>query len=121
MRQWLKVFGWLAVAFGATANAADYLRDRAEVEALLTGATLKGTYLRTGSPYTLEFRADGALIKGSGGNGRWWVNSQGQYCREWLSGRLQGNQACLDLALEGDTLAIYSRDKRVAEGRLVRE
>jgi hypothetical protein len=102
------------------ALSADFLQDPVEVEALLKGATLEGVYLRSQAAYRLEFKSDGRLV-GSDGEGRWWVNEQGQYCREWLSGRLQGNQACLDLTCEGDGLGIYSQGRKVAEGRLLRE
>lgn len=102
------------------AVAADYLRDKAEVEALLSGATLHGVYLRTQSAYTLEFCADGTLMDKDGAGARWWVNETGQYCREWLSGRLSGNRACMDLAREGRRIAIYSNGNKVAVGELVR-
>ncbi|GAB4302162.1 MAG: hypothetical protein Kow0096_23510 [Thiohalomonadaceae bacterium] len=109
----------LALLAGAAA-AEDYLRNKAEVEALLSGATLNGVYLRTQSAYTLEFRADGTLVDKNGAGARWWVNDSGQYCREWLSGRLAGNQACMDLAREGQRVVVYSNGKKVAEGELVR-
>jgi hypothetical protein len=104
----------------ATAVAQDYLRDKAEVEALLSGATLNGIYLRTQSAYTLEFRADGTLADKDGAAARWWVNDGGQYCREWLSGRLAGNQACMDIVREGNKVDIYSNGKKVAAGELSR-
>jgi hypothetical protein len=111
---------WLTLGFAVAcgASAADYLRERDTVESMLSGARLQGTYLRTQSPYTLDFRTDGTLVNTTGEQGRWWVNEQGQYCREWLTGRLQGNKACLDLTVEGDTVAVHSAGKRVAEGRL---
>ena len=57
---------FLLSSFGLAASAlADgYLRDQAEVEALLTGATLDGIYLRTNSAYRLTFREDGTLDDG---------------------------------------------------------
>ncbi|SCZ52129.1 hypothetical protein [Thiohalomonas denitrificans] len=111
---------WLVLlGCSSTVHGADYLRDKSEVRSLLEGQILQGTYLRTGSAYTLEFAEDGTLRNSSGAEGRWWVNDQGQYCREWLSGRLKGNKACLDLMAEDDGgIAIYSRGKRVAEGLL---
>ncbi len=108
--------GWITCAFGA-----DYLRDQTEVVSLLRGQVLHGTYLRTGSAYRLEFAADGELRNSSGAEGRWWVNDRGQYCRKWLSGRLKGHQACLDLSLEGDGIAIHSQGRKVAEGYLAKE
>lgn len=103
-----------------TAAAEDYLRNKAEVETLLRGATLHGVYLRTQSAYTLEFRADGTLVDKNGAGARWWVNDSGQYCREWLSGQLAGNQACMDLARNGQRITLYSNGKKVAEGELSR-
>lgn len=103
-----------------TAAAEDYLRDKAEVEALLSGATLNGVYLRTQSAYTLEFRADGTLVDKNGAGARWWVNDSGQYCREWLTGKLAGNQACMDLMRAGQRVVIFSNGKKVAEGELSR-
>jgi hypothetical protein len=107
-------------ALGGTAAAQDYLRDNAEVEALLSGATLSGIYLRSRSPYVLEFRPDGSLVDGHGASARWWVSDSGQYCREWLSGRLAGNEACMELTRDGDQIAIYFNGNRVAEGILSR-
>ncbi len=110
---WFVLLGWLSPVHGA-----DYLRDQSEVHSLLEGQVLQGIYLRTGSAYTLEFAEDGTLHNSSGAEGRWWVNERGQYCREWLSGRLKGNQACLDLVFEDGGIAIHSGGKKVAEGRL---
>lgn len=101
--------------------AADYLRDQAKTTALLSGTLLKGIYLRTNSPYSLQFNSDGTLVNQRGEQGNWWVNEQGQYCRKWSSGRMQGHQACLDLAIEDDQLVIYSSDKKVAAGTLSRQ
>lgn len=108
--------------------AVDYLKDKAEVESLLSGKRLDGTYLRTQSAYSLAFYKDGRLKNQRGEVGRWWVNKKGQYCREWQTGRLQGHQACLDLLIEtsanakdkntSQTLVIYSNGKRAALGRL---
>lgn len=109
----------LALLAGSAA-AEDYLRNKAEVEALLRGATLHGVYLRTQSAYTLEFRTDGTLVDKNGAGARWWVNDSGQYCREWRSGQLAGNQACMDLARAGQRITFYSNGKKVAEGALSR-
>lgn len=110
---------WLAMLlYLAPAGAADYLRDRQEVTALLTGTTFQGTYLRTQSPYALHFNSDGSLRNQLGEQGSWWVNESGQYCRKWTSGRMQGHEACLDLAREGDQITIYSNSKKVATGKL---
>jgi hypothetical protein len=103
-----------------TAAAEDFMRNKTEVEALLSGATLHGVYLRTQSAYTLEFRADGMLVDKDGAGARWWVSETGQYCREWLSGRLAGNQACMDLVRAGQRITLYSNGKKVAEGELSR-
>lgn len=103
------------------ALAADYLRDYKEVHTLLNGSRLDGTYLRTNSPYSLSFDNDGIVVNQKGEQGRWWVNELGQYCRVWSTGRLKGNLACLDLLREGELIAIYSNEKRVAEGVLRRD
>ena len=110
--------GLAAVSIGAEVYAADYLRDKNTVEALLKGKTLKGVYLRTKSAYVLSFGADGGLVNQVGAKGRWWVGDKGQYCREWTSGQLQGNKACMDLAKTNVGVAIYHRGKKVAEGTL---
>lgn len=106
--------------FGGSAMAADYLRDPAEVETLLKGATLHGTYLRTQSEYVLEFGADGLLRDGKEEGARWWVNELGQYCREWLTGPLAGNEGCMDLQREGQFVRLYFEGRQVAEGSLQR-
>ena len=105
----------------STASAADYLRNHSEVHAMLNGSKLEGIYLRTNTPYSLSFHNDGTLVNQKGERGRWWVNQLGQYCRVWATGPLKGHWTCLDLALEDDQIAIYSSDKKVAEGVLVRE
>ncbi|OGT87575.1 MAG: hypothetical protein A2286_00205 [Gammaproteobacteria bacterium RIFOXYA12_FULL_61_12] len=111
----------LSVFLATTVLATDFLRNPAEVRGLLNGKRLEGLYLRTQSAYSLSFRKDGSLVDQEGAQGRWWVNEQGQYCRKWETGKLQGHEACLDLALEGGKIAIYSGDKKVAEGALVAE
>lgn len=107
--------------FAAEASAAEYLRDYKEVHLMLNESRLEGTYLRTNTPYSLNFLMDGTVENQKGERGRWWVNELGQYCRVWSTGRLKGNLACLDLMREGERIAIYSQDKRVAEGVLVRD
>lgn len=115
-------FPVMAMSFiASTASAADYLRDYKEVHALLNGSRMEGTYLRTNTPYSLSFLIDGTVVNQKGERGRWWVNQQGQYCRVWATGRLKGNFACLDLTREGEQIAIYSMEKRVAEGVLQRD
>ena len=105
----------------STVSATDYLRDYAQVHALLNGSTLEGIYLRRNTAYTLIFHSDGTVVNQRDERGRWWVNQQGQYCRVWNTGRLKGNSSCMDLAREGGQIAIDSRDKRVAEGVLLRD
>ena len=107
-----------AMAFVGTAAAQDFMRDKAEVEAMLKGATLTGVYLRTQSRYALKFGENGTLADTSGAGARWWVSDTGQYCREWLTGRLAGNSACMDLVRDGDRISIYSNGIKVAEGEL---
>lgn len=112
----------MAITFiASTASAADYLRGYEQVHALLNASRLEGIYLRRNTPYTLTFHTDGTIVNQRDERGRWWVNHQGQYCRTWDTGRLKGNSSCMDLALEGNKIAIYSRDKRVAEGVLLRD
>ncbi len=100
------------------ALSGDYMKDKAAVEVMLSGKTLKGVYLRTKSPYVLRFGADGGLVNQVGAKGKWWVNDKVQYCREWASGKLKGNKACMDLAPTPNGVAIYYRGKKVAEGGL---
>ena len=69
----------------------------------------------------LSFHTDGTVVNQKGERGRWWVNQQGQYCRVWATGRLKGNLACLNLTRKGERIAIHSKDKKVAEGVLVRD
>lgn len=109
------------VFFSSVVSAADYLRSHADTHALLKGYKLEGTYLRSNTPITLNFKIDGTLENQRGEQGRWWINQQGQYCRVWSTGRLKGHWTCLDVAKQGDGIAIYSNDKKVAEGTLVRE
>lgn len=112
----------MAITFiASTASAVDYLRGYEQVYTLLSGSRLEGIYLRRNTPYTLTFHTDGTIVNQRNEQGRWWVNQQGQYCRVWETGRLKGNSSCMYLAREGDRVAIYSRDKRVAEGVLLRD
>ena len=115
-----KIFVVMFMLLAAQAHAGDYLRDPVEVEALLKGATLDGTYLRTNSDYRLVFREDGTLEDARESGARWWVTEQGQYCREWLNGPLAGNEACMDVALDGERVLLFSNGSRVAEGELQR-
>lgn len=108
---------WLAIA---QVQAQEVLRDKAEVEALLAGATMHGVYLRNGSAYTLKFGEDGVFADEKNAGARWWVTEQGQYCREWLNGPLAGNEACMDVALDGERVLLFSNGSRVAEGELQR-
>jgi len=113
---------FLLSSFGLAASAlADgYLRDQAEVEALLTGATLDGIYLRTNSAYRLTFREDGTLDDGREAAARWWISEQGQYCREWLAGPLAGNEGCMDIRLHKGQVQLFFDGRQVAEGVLQR-
>lgn len=106
------------MVLAGVAAAQDFMRDKAEVETMLKGATLTGVYLRTQSRYVLKFGQDGTLADTSGARARWWVSDTGQYCREWLTGRLAGNSACMDLVRDGDRISIYSNGIKVAEGEL---
>jgi hypothetical protein len=94
------------------------IADAREVDALLRGKTLEGVYLRTASPYRLVFGKDGKLINQDGSEGRWWIDDQARYCREWTTGALQGNKACLGVARAPKGIAILHGDKVVAEGTL---
>lgn len=113
-----------AAALSASAGGAmaqNFITDKAEVEKLLSGATFIGVYLRTESAYTLNFGADGKLTDASGANGRWWVDEQGQYCREWLDGKLKGNSGCMGVEFEDGQVALYSKGNKVSEGILTRK
>jgi len=105
----------------AALSAAEPLTDQAEVEALLKGAHFNGTYLRRNTHYAMHFKADGSLINQRNEEGKWWVNKQGQYCREWLTGRLKGNKACMSLARDGEQLLFISRGHKVAVGTLTKQ
>lgn len=105
-----------AAAGGAMAQ--NFITDKAEVEKMLSGATFIGVYLRTESAYTLSFGTDGKLTDATGANGRWWVDDQGRYCREWLDGKLKGNSGCMEVEFEDGQIALYSKGKKVSEGIL---
>ena len=105
----------LATASGG-ALAQNFMKDKAEVEKLLTGATFIGVYLRTEAAYTLQFGTDGTLTDTTGAKARWWVDEQARYCREWLDGKLKGNTGCMNLELEDGQVALYSEGKKVVEG-----
>ena len=67
----------VALATASTgALAQNFMKDKAEVEKLLTGATFIGVYLRTESAYTLQFGTDGTLTDTTGAKARWWVDDQ---------------------------------------------
>ncbi|MES9846672.1 MAG: hypothetical protein ABW162_15775 [Candidatus Sedimenticola sp. PURPLELP] len=100
------------------ATAGEYLDNKTEVDTLLKGKQLNGLYLRTQSSYSLQFNADGSLSNQRNEKGKWWVNEQGEYCREWLTGRLKGNRSCMNLAQESGELVFYSKDRKVATGTL---
>ena len=120
MRVLRNVLVVLLLLAAGTAVGDDFLHDRHEVEALLKGATLEGVYLRTQSEYRLVFREDGLLEDGREAGARWWVSDQGQYCREWLTGPLAGNQGCMDLRFEGEQIQLFFEGRQVAEGVLRR-
>lgn len=121
MRAFIRIPIMAMIFLSSSASGADYLRDYAQVYTMLEGSRLEGIYLRTNTPYSLRFLTDGTVVNQLGEQGRWWVNQQAQYCRVWATGRLKGNLSCLDLAREGERIAIYSSDKKVAEGLLVRD
>ncbi|MDH5572208.1 MAG: hypothetical protein OEY89_10610 [Gammaproteobacteria bacterium] len=119
MRNFFISIMFLFIAPVSLLYAVEYLNNPAEVKQMLSGHKLDGLYLRTQSAYSLQFNKDGTLINQNDEQGHWWVSEQGQYCRKWDTGRLKGNEACLDLARESDKIAIYSKNKKVAEGKLI--
>ncbi|HRP66142.1 MAG TPA: hypothetical protein PLF79_08725 [Thauera sp.] len=98
--------------------AQDFITSKAEVEQLLSGATLIGVYLRTETAYTLKFGTDGTLTDTTGAKARWWVDEEARYCREWLDGKLKGNTGCMNVELADGQIALYSEGKKVVEGIL---
>ncbi|HRP25897.1 hypothetical protein [Thauera sp.] len=110
-----------ALALSAAASGAmaqDFITSKAEVEQLLSGATLIGVYLRTETAYTLKFGTDGTLTDTTGAKARWWVDEEARYCREWLDGKLKGNTGCMNVELADGQIALYSEGKKVVEGIL---
>jgi hypothetical protein len=118
----LKATFLLALGLGlasTTVQAQEFMRKQAEVEQLLSGSTFIGVYLRTEAAYTLNFAADGQLTDTNDGVGRWWVDEEGRYCREWLEGKLKGNKACMDVQLEDGQVALFSKGEKVVEGIVI--
>lgn len=118
-------FAWLAGAAVAAEPASGQegrpaSAYKTDLEAALTGAAFSGNYVRDGSPYSLHFGADGMLQDNRGNEGRWWVNGEGEYCREWSTGPLAGSDACMEVLIHGRRMAVYSGDERVLNGMIVR-
>lgn len=114
----------LALASAAMATAAlaqNLITNKAEVEAMLAGASFVGVYLRTESAYVLNFGRDGTLTDSTGAKARWWVSDRGEYCREWLDGKLAGNKGCMGLESQDGQVALYADGRKVAEGVLTRK
>lgn len=94
----------------------------AEAESLserLAGATFQGIYIRAGTPYTLNFGRDGSLTDSAGRTGRWWVNDEGDYCREWEDGPMAGVETCMEMIFHLNKVAIYSDEDKVLEGEII--
>lgn len=119
----LKRLGIATLALGMSTGvlAQAFITDKAEVETLLSGATFVGVYLRTESAYMLKFGTDGKLTDSTGASARWWVSDKGEYCREWLDGRLAGNKGCMGVVFEDGQVSLHSDGKKVAEGVLSRK
>lgn len=116
--------GLLALAMLGSASGAlaqNLITNKAEVEQMLAGATFIGVYLRTESAYVLNFGTDGKLTDSTGATARWWVSDKGEYCREWLDGKLAGNKACMGVESEDGQVALYADGKKVAEGILAKK
>lgn len=64
VRSLIAAVALVTVSTGALAQ--NFMKDKAEVEKLLTGATFIGVYLRTESAYTLQFGTDGTLTDTTG-------------------------------------------------------
>lgn len=111
----------LTLGLGSAAMAQTFMTSKSEVETLLSGATFVGIYLRTETAYVLQFGTDGHLTDSTGAKARWWVSDKGEYCREWLDGRLAGNKGCMGVVLEDGQLSLHSDGKKVAEGVLSRK
>ena len=97
-----------------TANEA-----KARLTASLAGATFAGTYLRAGTPYSMNFHADGRLSDSAKRNGRWWVDEGGNYCREWTDGPMAGVPACMKWVVNAGRVEIFSGEDKVLEGELI--
>ena len=98
----------------AQSDEAETLSDR------LAGASFQGIYIRAGTPYTMQFGRDGNLSDSAGRSGRWWVDDEGMYCREWQDGPMAGVETCMDVIFHLGRVAIYSGDDKVLEGEIVR-
>lgn len=110
--------GALAQGTAGGYTAAEGGGEASPLEARLSGKVLVGTYTRDGSPYVLEFRSDKTLVDNRGGEGRWWIDDKGDYCREWASGPLAGNSGCYEILVHGARVAIYADDAKVIDGEL---
>jgi hypothetical protein len=86
----------------------------------LAGASFQGLYIRAGTPYTMDFGRDGSLSDSAGRTGRWWIDDQGQYCREWQDGPMAGVETCMEVIFHLGKVAIYSGEDKVLEGEIVR-
>lgn len=85
----------------------------------LAGSSFKGIYVRAGTQYSMEFGRDGNLSDSAGRSGRWWVDDQGLYCREWADGPMAGVETCMEVIFHLGRVAIYSGDDKVLEGEIV--
>ncbi|MGF1547558.1 MAG: hypothetical protein ACFCUG_09530 [Thiotrichales bacterium] len=115
----------LALAAALLALAAPLSAQTAgDAQAMLTeslaGATFSGTYLRAGSPYSMNFHADGRLSDSAKRSGRWWVDEAGDYCREWTDGPMAGVPACMKWVVNAGRVEIFSGADKVLEGELIR-
>lgn len=86
----------------------------------LSGSVFKGVYIRAGTPYTLQFGADGGLTDSAGRSGRWWVQDSQHYCRIWQDGPMAGVETCMEVVIHNQRIAIYSENDKVLEGELIR-
>lgn len=106
--------------FSLTAQAQAQDSDPDELQLRLTGSVFKGTYIRAGTPYTMQFGADGVLTDSAGRTGRWWVKNQQNYCRQWQDGPMAGVETCMEVVIHNQRIAIFNEDDMVLEGELVR-
>ena len=107
-----------AIAFGSAPLHAE-TELAMSLESRLAGATFQGIYIRAGTPYTMNFGRDGSLADSAGRTGRWWVDDEGQYCREWADGPMAGVETCMEVIFHLGKVAIYSGDDKVLEGEIV--